>query len=142
MPRKILKKRLTFGARYEDVIQECYENHKLDRVSRVCHSLCGAAHAAAITFSTHESDRVSDRSGVADHHSVYVVYLRNPKGDGRAAYYVGMTADEGLQKYKGGVSRVVGSTGCVVPSCRALDPMPNAEPSDGAFLAEACASGL
>ena len=25
------------------------------------------------------------------HHSVYVVYLRNPKGDGNAAYYVGMT---------------------------------------------------
>jgi len=25
------------------------------------------------------------------HHSVYVVYLRNPAGDGRAGYYVGMT---------------------------------------------------
>jgi len=25
------------------------------------------------------------------HHSVYVVYLRNPKGDRRAGYYVGMT---------------------------------------------------
>ena len=25
------------------------------------------------------------------HHSVYVVYLRNPKGDGKAGYYVGMT---------------------------------------------------
>ena len=25
------------------------------------------------------------------HHSVYVVYLRNPRGDGKAAYYVGMT---------------------------------------------------
>ncbi len=25
------------------------------------------------------------------HYSVYVVYLRNPKGDGRAGYYVGMT---------------------------------------------------
>ena len=22
------------------------------------------------------------------HHSVYVVYLRNPRGDGKAAYYV------------------------------------------------------
>ena len=30
---------------------------------------------------------VSDRR----HHCVYVVYLRNPKGDGRAGYYVGMT---------------------------------------------------
>jgi hypothetical protein len=27
----------------------------------------------------------------AHHHSVYVVYLRNPRGDGRPAYYVGMT---------------------------------------------------
>ena len=26
-----------------------------------------------------------------DHHSVYVVYLRNPEGDGKAGYYVGMT---------------------------------------------------
>jgi predicted GIY-YIG superfamily endonuclease len=25
------------------------------------------------------------------HHCVYVVYLRNPRGDGRAGYYVGMT---------------------------------------------------
>ena len=25
------------------------------------------------------------------HHSVYVVFLRNPKGDGKAGYYVGMT---------------------------------------------------
>jgi predicted GIY-YIG superfamily endonuclease len=25
------------------------------------------------------------------HHSVYVVYLRNPNGDGKAGYYVGMT---------------------------------------------------
>jgi hypothetical protein len=25
------------------------------------------------------------------HHNVYVVYLRNPCGDGKAGYYVGMT---------------------------------------------------
>ncbi|HMA53500.1 MAG TPA: hypothetical protein VKT17_03515 [Acidobacteriota bacterium] len=25
------------------------------------------------------------------HHNVYVVYLRNPNGDGKAGYYVGMT---------------------------------------------------
>jgi hypothetical protein len=31
------------------------------------------------------------RSRHAGHHSVYVVYLRNPKGDGQAGYYVGMT---------------------------------------------------
>lgn len=29
--------------------------------------------------------------GGSRHHSVYVVYLRNPKGDGKAGYYVGMT---------------------------------------------------
>jgi predicted GIY-YIG superfamily endonuclease len=28
---------------------------------------------------------------VAAHHHVYVVYLRNPRGDGKAGYYVGMT---------------------------------------------------
>src|SRR5437764_734116 len=27
----------------------------------------------------------------SDHHSVYVVYLRDPSGDGKAGYYVGMT---------------------------------------------------
>jgi predicted GIY-YIG superfamily endonuclease len=31
------------------------------------------------------------RSGERRHHAVYVVYLRNPRGDGRAGYYVGMT---------------------------------------------------
>ena len=28
---------------------------------------------------------------MSKHHHVYVVYLRTPKGDGRAGYYVGMT---------------------------------------------------
>ena len=31
------------------------------------------------------------KSSRGRHHSVYVVYLRNPKGDGKAGYYVGMT---------------------------------------------------
>lgn len=31
------------------------------------------------------------KRGTSGHHSVYVVYLRNPRGDGKAAYYVGMT---------------------------------------------------
>jgi predicted GIY-YIG superfamily endonuclease len=31
------------------------------------------------------------KSKPSSHHSVYVVYLRNPRGDGKAAYYVGMT---------------------------------------------------
>jgi predicted GIY-YIG superfamily endonuclease len=31
------------------------------------------------------------KGGPPKRHSVYVVYLRNPKGDGKAGYYVGMT---------------------------------------------------
>jgi hypothetical protein len=31
------------------------------------------------------------RAARAKHHNVYVVYLRNPRGDGKAGYYVGMT---------------------------------------------------
>jgi len=31
------------------------------------------------------------KKGRRDHHNVYVVFLRNPKGDGKAGYYVGMT---------------------------------------------------
>ena len=34
-----------------------------------------------------------------DHHSVYVVYLRNPKGDGKAGYYVGMTGLSPEQRF-------------------------------------------
>jgi hypothetical protein len=40
------------------------------------------------------------------HHSVYVVYLRNPRGDGRAGYYVGMTGlspEERFANHKAGV---------------------------------------
>jgi hypothetical protein len=42
----------------------------------------------------------------SDHHCVYVVYLRNPKGDGKAAYYVGMTGltpEQRFQNHKQGV---------------------------------------
>ena len=35
-----------------------------------------------------------------NHHSVYVVYLRNPKGDGRAGYYVGMTGLDPRDRFK------------------------------------------
>jgi len=46
------------------------------------------------------------------HHHVYVVYLRNPEGDGRAGYYVGMTGlspEERFLNHKNGVkaARVV-----------------------------------
>src|SRR5690348_17941799 len=33
------------------------------------------------------------------HHNVYVVFLRNPKGDGRAGYYVGMTGLSPEQRF-------------------------------------------
>jgi predicted GIY-YIG superfamily endonuclease len=36
----------------------------------------------------------------AGHHHVYVVFLRNPKGDGKAAYYVGMTGLSPAQRFQ------------------------------------------
>ena len=65
------------------------------------------------------------------HHSVYVVYLRNPRGDGKAAYYVGMTGltpEQRFQNHKQGIK----SAGVVrrfgerlVPRLYAhLNPMP------------------
>jgi hypothetical protein len=52
------------------------------------------------------------RTAAAGHHHVYVVYLRNPKGDGKAGYYVGMTGltpEERFENHKSGVkaARVV-----------------------------------
>ena len=41
-----------------------------------------------------------------NHHHVYVVYLRNPKGDGRAGYYVGMTGltpERRFENHKNGI---------------------------------------
>jgi len=64
------------------------------------------------------------------HHSVYVVYLRNPKGDGRAGYYVGMTGlspEERFLNHKSGIkaARVVRKYGeRLVPKLYAhLNPM-------------------
>jgi len=68
------------------------------------------------------------RSG---HHNVYVVYLRNPKGDGRAGYYVGMTGlspEERFENHKRGIksASVVRRFGeRLVPKLYAhLNPMP------------------
>ena len=68
------------------------------------------------------------------HHSVYVVYLRNPKGDGRAGYYVGMTGlspEERFANHKKGrkSARVVRKFGeRLVPKLYAhLNPMPYQE---------------
>lgn len=67
----------------------------------------------------------------AGHHHVYVVYLRNPKGDGKAGYYVGMTGlapDERFANHKAGIkaARVVQRFGVrLVPRLYAhLNPMP------------------
>ena len=67
------------------------------------------------------------------HHSVYVVYLRNPKGDGKAGYYVGMTGlspAERFENHKTGrkAARVVRKFGeRLVPRLYAhLNPMPYA----------------
>lgn len=65
------------------------------------------------------------------HHSVYVVYLRDPKGDGQAGYYVGMTGltpERRFQNHKQGIkaARVVRRFGeRLVPRLFAhLNPMP------------------
>src|SRR5436190_7232657 len=76
----------------------------------------------------------SKRSSRSDgHHSVYVVYLRNPAGDGRAGYYVGMTGlspEQRFENHKAGVkaARVVRKHGeRLVPRLYAhLNPMPYA----------------
>lgn len=41
-----------------------------------------------------------------NHHHVYVVYLNNPRGDGKAGYYVGMTGlspEQRFQNHKQGI---------------------------------------
>jgi predicted GIY-YIG superfamily endonuclease len=66
----------------------------------------------------------------ARHHSVYVVYLRDPLGDGKAGYYVGMTGltpEQRLANHLAGVkaARVVRKHGVrLVPSLyEHLNPM-------------------
>ena len=65
------------------------------------------------------------------HHSVYVVFLRNPKGDGKAGYYVGMTGlrpEERFANHKAGIKAagVVRRFGVrLVPTLyEHLNPMP------------------
>ena len=71
------------------------------------------------------------KAAATGHHHVYVVYLRDPKGDGRAGYYVGMTGltpEERFLNHKNGVkaARVVRKYGeRLVPRLYAhLNPMP------------------
>ena len=70
----------------------------------------------------------------SDHHSVYVVYLRNPKGDGKAGYYVGMTGlppEERFKNHKIGYKSASIVTRCgerLVPRLyQHLNPMPYAK---------------
>jgi len=49
-----------------------------------------------LTVWTDENLNVAKRG----HHSVYVVYLRNPKRDGKAGYYVGMTGLSPEQRFE------------------------------------------
>jgi hypothetical protein len=78
------------------------------------------------------------------HHHVYVVFLRNPKGDGKAGYYVGMTGLEPairFQNHKNGVkaARIVRRCGeRLVPKLYAhLNPMPYSRAKQmEVFLAE------
>ena len=79
-----------------------------------------------------------------DHHHVYVVYLRNPRGDGKAGYYVGMTGLTPEERFKNhkrghkaaGIVRRFGER--LVPRLYAhLNPMPYAKAKDmEAALAE------
>ncbi len=62
---------------------------------------------------------------------MYVVYLRDPKGDGKAGYYVGMTGlspEQRFQNHKNGVKSARVVTRCgerLVPRLYAhLNPMP------------------
>lgn len=66
-----------------------------------------------------------------DHHCVYVVYLRNPRGDGKAGYYVGMTGltpEQRFQNHKQGIKAAGIVKRCgerLVPRLYAhLNPMP------------------
>ena len=56
--------------------------------------------------SKRESKERSQARASSFHHVVYVVYLRNPKGDGKAGYYVGMTGltpEERFANHKAGI---------------------------------------
>ena len=49
---------------------------------------------------------MATRARPKGHHHVYVVYLRNPKGDGKAGYYVGMTGltpEQRFANHKAGI---------------------------------------
>jgi predicted GIY-YIG superfamily endonuclease len=88
--------------------------------------------------------------GAHPHHHVYVVYLRNPRGDGRAGYYVGMTGltpEERFANHKKGIKSAGVVKRCgerLVPKLYAhLNPMTYAEAArmERQLAAELCAAG-
>jgi hypothetical protein len=73
----------------------------------------------------------------SDHHCVYVVYLRNPRGDGKAGYYVGMTGlspERRFENHKAGIKAAGIVKRCgerLVPRLYAhLNPMPYEKAKD------------
>ena len=84
------------------------------------------------------------KSSASDHHCVYVVYLRNPRGDGKAGYYVGMTGltpEQRFDNHKNGIkaARIVKrcSVRLVPRLYEHLNPMAYAKAADmEAALAE------
>ena len=86
-----------------------------------------------MTAVAHNAPNVS-KPPAPGHHCVYVVYLRNPRGDGRAGYYVGMTGltpEERFRNHKAGIkaASVVRRCGVrLVPKLYAhLNPMSYAD---------------
>ena len=77
------------------------------------------------------------KSDARNHHCVYVVFLRNPKGDGRAGYYVGMTGlspEQRFENHKRGYKAAGIVKRCgerLVPRLYAhLNPMPYGKAKD------------
>jgi hypothetical protein len=75
-----------------------------------------------------------ERQTKRHHHCVYVVYLRNPRGDGKAGYYVGMTGltpEQRFHNHKQGIKAAGIVKRCgerLVPRLYAhLNPMPYAK---------------
>ena len=91
-----------------------------------------------------KSRKSSKKSEAKNHHCVYVVFLRNPKGDGRAGYYVGMTGlspEQRFENHKSGhkAARIVKRCGeRLVPRLyQHLNPMPYAKAKEmEVFLAD------
>lgn len=86
---------------------------------------------AARTRTKPDATRKKRATPASHHHSVYVIYLRDPEGDGKAGYYVGMTGlspEERFENHKKGYKAARVVTRCgerLVPRLyQHLNPMP------------------